>query len=183
MSEPHLTLICLFTVNNPNFPSFLLFAVHLYQLLFSQFSLSSPPPECFSALLRLFTPLLPSLHIHRRFQQSDTRNSTCRPSLMLLCFPGNPYIGLCVCKPLSNASSAYTHTCSCTHTYTHTQRKAPPHNNPFKGFRLADISFFFFFFFLNLSTFSKAFLKFYFFFFFFTSNSCSLTCVTFSLQS
>ncbi|KAI4817787.1 hypothetical protein KUCAC02_011164, partial [Chaenocephalus aceratus] len=35
-----------------------------------------------------------SLHTRRRFQQSDTRNSTCRPSLMLLCFPGNPYIGL-----------------------------------------------------------------------------------------
>lgn len=125
MSEPHLTLICLFTVNNPNFPSFLLFAVHLYQLLISQFSLSFPPPECFSALLRLFTPLLPSLRIRRRFQQSDTRNSTCRPSLMLLCFPGNPYIGLCVCKPLSNASSAYTHTHAAAHILTHRGKR--PH--------------------------------------------------------
>lgn len=82
---------------------------------------------------------------------------------MLLCFPGNPYIGLCVCKPLSNASSAYTH--MQLHTNLHTERKAPPQTTLLRVSGWQTLASSFFFFFLIWAVFPKLFLFFFKFYF------------------
>ena len=73
----------------------------------------------------LYPSLPPSLQIRRRLRQSDTEHLQTEAHAAL--FPWQPYIGLCLCKLLTNASSVHVRTH--THTQLQRQRKAPPHTS------------------------------------------------------